>query len=722
MARTSPNDISALAAIVPGTILGQRYELQRRIGSGTYGEVWQAHDLLNGHLQVAVKVLRTELASAEVRQRFAQECSALELLMSHPHIVAIRARGVYREQDYMVLELLEGPSLADWLGTFADGHLPELPDVMDLFLQICAGVAAAHQIQNPGPITHRDLKPENVMLIPTAQQRPSGFTAKLLDFGIARLGNQRRTVAGQQLGTPLYMAPEQAVGDEQAVGPWSDVFALGVMLVEMLTLHPNGPDESSLRGALVRSGPRGLREYLRQQRADVPAPLWSVLLQALATKPEDRYPDADALLAAITAAVPAYCPPRSLPALTRGRELQRGSLRTLSSVGVAACVALSVALQSDARSLWRRAWNQLHSEPLRAGAGPATALPRKASEPAAAPVSKPTARGDSSAMTAPDRDPPPADDVLRVSPLVKFSGGTFVMGSSLAEIDKAYKTCQQRLGAQSSLCKRETYLREFPQRTVTVAPFALERTEVTNRQLAAWLNTQLGSLTFVRAPLSDDAAAKTEIRYVTRADHYLIDLYTLDGLVRGLMYQNGRFKPVPGREAMPAIMVSWFAARAYCQSIGRTLPTEAQWEFTARGGKALTYPWGGSAPRCEDVVLARHSGLGCDQSSQLRPVGTSPMDTTLDGVVDLGGNVAEWVQDRFEKTYRECPQPCRDPVAPEPESENDGAIERVIRGGSWSFPAHTARCATRSRSEANMMSQSTGFRCAAAMAAEGRNK
>ena len=719
MAGTSPDDISALTAIVPGTILGQRYELQRRIGSGTYGEVWQAHDLLNGHLQVAVKVLRTELASPDVRQRFAQECSALELLMSHPHIVAIRSRGVYRDQDYMVLELLEGPSLADWLGTFGDGHLPELPDVMDLFLQICTGVAAAHQIQNPGPITHRDLKPENVMLIPTSKQQPSGFTAKLLDFGIARLGNQRRTVAGQQLGTPLYMAPEQAVGDEQAVGPWSDVFALGVMLVEMLTLHPNGPDESSLRGALVRSGPRGLREYLRQQRADVPAPLWGVLLQALATKPEDRFRDADALLAAIAAAVPTYCPPRSLPALTRGRELQRGSLWTLGSVGVAACISLSVALQSDARSLWHRAFDQRHSESLRPG--PATALPPKIIEPAKALVSRQPPSEDSVA-SAPDKEPPPAGDALRVSQLVKFGGGTFVMGSSGAEIDGAFKTCQLRSGAQPGLCKRETYLRESPQRTVTVAPFALERTEVTNQQLAAWLNTQLGSLTFLRAPVSNDSAAGTEIRYVTRGSHYLIDLYSLDGLVRGLMYQNGRFKPVPGREAMPAIMVSWFAARAYCQSIGRTLPTEAQWEFAARGGKALTYPWGANAPRCEDVVLARHSGLGCDQSSQLRPVGTSPMDTTLEGVVDLGGNVAEWVQDRFEKTYRACPQPCRDPVAPEPESENDGAVERVIRGGSWSFPAHTARCATRSRSEADMMSQSTGFRCAAAIPAEGWNK
>ena len=702
MARTSPSDISTLDAIVPGTILGQRYELQRRIGSGTYGEVWQAYDLLNGHLQVAVKLLRTELASAEVRQRFAQECSALELLMSHPHIVAIRARGVYRDQDYMVLELLEGPSLADWLGTFSEQHLPELSDVMDLFLQICTGVAAAHQIKNPGPITHRDLKPENVMLIPAPKQRPSGFTAKLLDFGIARLGNQRRTVAGQQLGTPLYMAPEQAVGDEQAVGPWSDVFALGVMLVEMLTLHPNGPEESSLRGALVRSGPRGLREFLRQQRPDVPAPLWSVLLQALATKPADRYCDADALLAAITAAVPSYCPSSSVPALTRGRELQRSPFRTLSSVGLAACVALSFVLQSDARSLWRRAWNQLHSEQL-----------------------QPRPRLANGSLSVSHKDPPPADDRLRVSPLVKFNGGMFLMGSSLAEVDAAYRTCQQRLSENPSLCKYETYLRESPPRTVIVAPFALERTEVTNRQLAAWLNTQLRSLTFVPRPPRDDAAAKNagaEIRYIKIGDEYLIDLYPLEGLIRGLMYQNGRFKPVPGREEMPAIMVSWFAARAYCQSIGRTLPTEAQWEFAARGGKALTYPWGASAPRCEDVVLARFDGLGCGQSSQLRPVGTSPMDTTLEGVVDLGGNVAEWVQDPFEKTYRACPEPCRDPVAPEPESGSSGATERVIRGGSWSFPAHTARCATRSKSAANLMSLSTGFRCATAIAVEGQSE
>ena len=127
--------------IRPGTILGQRYELQRQIGAGTYGEVWQAYDLLNGHLEVAVKLLRTELASQEVRQRFALECSALELLITHPNIVAIRERGVYEGQDYMVLELLAGPSLADWLGTFTEANLPTLPVVIDLFSQICTGVA-----------------------------------------------------------------------------------------------------------------------------------------------------------------------------------------------------------------------------------------------------------------------------------------------------------------------------------------------------------------------------------------------------------------------------------------------------------------------------------------------------------------------------------------------------------------------------------------------------
>lgn len=678
-------DRSDASPIQLGLVLGQRYELQRRIGSGTYGEVWKAHDLLNGHLEVAVKLLRTELASEGVRQRFALECSALELLISHPNIVAIRARGVYGDQDYMVLELLEGGSLADWLGTYSEVRLPELSVVMDLFVQICTGVSAAHQIKNPGSITHRDLKPENVMLV-ASPGNVSGYTAKLLDFGMARLGDLRRTAAGQQLGTPLYMAPEQATGDEQAVGPWSDVFALGVILVELLTLRPTGPEESSLRGALVRSGPRGLREYLAQQRPDVPLALWRVLLRALSSKPAHRYADATALLAALQEAVPELCPQGASTTVSialQSRSQQRRWEYLLA--GLIGCIGLS--------TLWNA---RMHGE------------------------------------FRPNQ--------LVPSPLIQLAGGAFPMGSTRHEAESAYNWCLQLQGTEGSECRLDTYLRESPQRFIEVSPFFIEQVEVTNRQYAAWLNSQ-ANLTFDLDPKAVGSAAPKpaagevagrgdkvgSFRYVSRGDETFVDLIPMAtehapgpaqtpesdrSTVTGLQYKDGRFSPVAGREELPAVMVSWFGARAYCASLGRRLPTEAEWEFAARGSLGRTYPWGSAPPTCDETVIARLPGLKCAGRPKLAAVGTYRHDQTPEGVFDLGGNVAEWVQDAFASSYSVCSAPCRDPQAAEPESGESAETLRVMRGGSWSFGSQTARGATRSRFRAGVMAQTTGFRCA----------
>lgn len=307
MAHTVDAD-GAQRPIEPGTVVLERYRVERWLGRGAYGEVWQALDLRNGHLRVALKFLHSRSASSEVRRRFAQECSALELLMPDPHIVAIRERGEFQGQDFMALELLQGKTLAQWLEGYSAERPPALTEALHLFAQICRGVASAHHEKSAGPIVHRDIKPTNVMLVPSPASEDSGCVAKLLDFGVARLGSPQHTVAGQLMGTPLYMAPEQAAGDEQAVSTRSDVFALGILLIEMLTLRPTGPGGVPLRVFLEKESPRSLRSYLKECRPEVPASIWDVVMQAVAWAPEARYSDAGELLGALGLPAPPPVP------------------------------------------------------------------------------------------------------------------------------------------------------------------------------------------------------------------------------------------------------------------------------------------------------------------------------------------------------------------------------------------------------------------------------
>ena len=103
-------------------------------------------------------------------------------------------------------------------------------------------------------------------------------------------------------GTPLYMAPEQVLGEERDIGPWTDVFALGVILIEMLTLKPTGPEERSLRGMVAKLGKRTALRFLEQQRTDVPRWLWEIALRALSTQFRERFQDAGEMLTAIRTA------------------------------------------------------------------------------------------------------------------------------------------------------------------------------------------------------------------------------------------------------------------------------------------------------------------------------------------------------------------------------------------------------------------------------------
>ncbi len=270
-----------------GTKLGP-YEIVAPIGAGGMGEVYRAKDTRLDR-QVAVKVLSSHLsASEEVRQRFEREAKTISQF-SHPHICSLYDVGREGETDYLVMELLEGESLADRLGK---GALPT-EQVLRFGIQIADALDKAHR----QGIVHRDLKPGNVMLTKTG--------VKLLDFGLAKpltaagarpvsgasvLATEAQVSAplterGTVLGTFQYMAPEQLEGGE-ADGR-SDIFAFGAVLYEMATGKKafSGKSQASLIGSILRDDPPSITEAAPM----IPPALNRVVKTCLAKDPEDRF-------------------------------------------------------------------------------------------------------------------------------------------------------------------------------------------------------------------------------------------------------------------------------------------------------------------------------------------------------------------------------------------------------------------------------------------------
>ena len=250
-----------------------RYELLSELGRGTSGVVYKAHDPKLDRL-VAMKILRPELVSLEesgisLKQRFHQEAVAAGRL-THPAIVAVHDVGEADGRPFMVMEYIEGGTLADLL---LGGRPLPLPDAAGIVVQVCAALDYAHR----HGVVHRDIKPRNILVGP-------GVT-KVTDFGTARILGASHTQTGTMLGTPAYMSPEMVRG--QAADPRSDLFSLGVVLYETLTgVNPfNAADLAAVLYRIVNLEAPSVRHH----NAELPPALDRVLRRALAKEPEARY-------------------------------------------------------------------------------------------------------------------------------------------------------------------------------------------------------------------------------------------------------------------------------------------------------------------------------------------------------------------------------------------------------------------------------------------------
>ena len=261
---------------VAGRLLDGRYRIEQLLGGGGMASVWRGRDLRLDR-PVAIKVLSGEgLGQPMALERFAREARAVGRL-SHSNVVSVFDVGTHDGQPYLVMELVEGLTVATLL---ADGPLP-VTDVLAIAAQVCDGLTAAHA----AGIVHRDIKPANLIVAPSG-------VVKICDFGVARLldkaGNPSLTAPATAWGSPSYMAPEQI--NAGPVDARTDLYGLGCTMYAMLTGAPPFTDGGPF--GIVRQHLAQLPQPLRVRRLDVPPQVEALVADLLAKQPDDRPSDA----------------------------------------------------------------------------------------------------------------------------------------------------------------------------------------------------------------------------------------------------------------------------------------------------------------------------------------------------------------------------------------------------------------------------------------------
>jgi eukaryotic-like serine/threonine-protein kinase len=263
--------------------LADRYRLDLEIGQGGMATVYLAEDLKH-HRKVALKVLRPELAAALGSERFLREVQ-IAAHLQHPHILPLFDSGEADGFLYYVMPFVEGESLRQRLQR--DGAMP-VPEGVRIIREVVDALAYAHQ----QGIVHRDIKPDNVML--------SGRHAVVTDFGVAKAvsaaGTDKLTTVGVALGTPTYMAPEQAMG-ETNLDQRADIYSVGALAYEVLTGAPpfDKPTAQALLSAHVLEKPVAPDT----RRAEITPALSQLVMRCLEKEKDERYQTADEMLPAL---------------------------------------------------------------------------------------------------------------------------------------------------------------------------------------------------------------------------------------------------------------------------------------------------------------------------------------------------------------------------------------------------------------------------------------
>ena len=664
--RATELPLPVTGAFEEGAAIGPdgRYQVREELGRGGMGLVYRATDGLTGE-DVALKVMLPSLLDSEsAKKRFIAE-AALARKLQHRNIVNVYGPDAHGELQLLVMECLDGRTLREELKALkAAGELMPVERAAEVARQCCAALEHAHG----AGVLHRDVKPENVLLQDSAD---GGVRVKLLDFGIAGAVDPGQwSTMSRVLGTAGYASPEVLNGDGATVS--SDLYALGVVLFECLTNRlPHGAEPPSRRRSGLAEG-------------------WdTVVVRLLAGEPELR-PSAAAEVRALLGSVAGP-----------GTESNRGVGRE-----GAAEVSRAAGIPRDSSS----------SSQAPAGPKPVSASqPAKRSEPSPDSTARPATSGGRRPSMA------PGTSLSQASAQVSAKeAGWWIVAVVAAIVAGAWLWYQDdlerdRLSAEQA--RRERAAAAAPDSQVEAEQHGRQaefRLEVAGRNAEGYevYRREADGARMILVPGGSFQMGSTDGDDDEKPVHGVeLSSFLLDEReVTWEQYVSKRPPPEkpswhPGGKH-PVVKVSWEDARAYCQSVGMKLPTEAQWEYAARGSRSLKYPWGESW----DERKANWGERGRkDGHEYTAPVGSFPSGAGPFGHLDLSGNVWEWVNDWYSKdAYASRAGGVRDPTGP------PSGTRRVLRGGSfnYNYVSLNLRGANRAYYYPSFRHFNHGFRCA----------
>jgi serine/threonine protein kinase/formylglycine-generating enzyme required for sulfatase activity len=671
------------------------YRLVRVLGRGSMGVVYLAEHATTG-ATFALKVLGSPLTqTVESRERFRRE-GQVAMRLRHPNLIAVHAHGESQGYPYYVMDLVAGPTLSQVLRRMrelaedgiAEPDLAQVvaelsgqaapppgatqPDRFELAAQLVAEIADALQCAHDQGVIHRDVKPQNILLGPD-------LTPRLGDFGLAKDAAQSSlSRTGLSVGTPCYMSPEMVRAEGERIDHRTDVYSLGATLHELMTLEvpfqAGSVEELFVR--ITEDDPPALGRSQRQ----VPRPLQAIAWKALEKRPERRYESCAAMAEdlrrfvrgePVVARLPS-APARLARALRRRRSLVLG-FAACGAVALTAAWIASRPAEARATELVLTAEADLRdarveARPLGRLGAPLAAkaqdarrwrvalsageylVTARASDGRIAERQVKIAAG---AVRQAESLGVPFDAATGPEGMVLVPGGPYAIGF---DPEPGYST----------------YARKA--RRVEIAPFWIDRCEVSNEQYARFL-------------------AATGRSHPTWPDNKL----------------------VKGSERRPVQNVTWADAMAYAEWAKRRLPTDIEWEVAGRGPEGTAYPWGDELaadarfanlgrPRTPDDPLTVRLGRPCEVDKETQ-------DRSVFDVLHLVGNVREWVADPW------TPREAEDPAATAADRERGWSLgQRTLRGASYAVvPGSNCRLSERkpaSDAGARRAEPDAGFRCA----------